>query len=74
MAEGGTFFFDEVAELLPSLQAKLLRIIEARGFDRVGGTKAIERLAQLLLELDGPVHAGSRVICGTGRSVLQWRT
>ncbi len=42
LADGGTFFLDEVAELEPRLQAKLLRVIQERAFERVGGTQTIE--------------------------------
>jgi DNA-binding NtrC family response regulator len=42
LADGGTFFLDEIAELKPELQAKLLRVVEERRFERVGGVRAIE--------------------------------
>ncbi len=42
LADGGTLFLDEVAELKTELQAKLLRVIEERSFERVGGTRIIE--------------------------------
>ena len=42
LADGGTFFLDEVGELKPSLQAKLLRVLEERSFERLGGSQLIE--------------------------------
>ncbi len=42
IADTGTLFLDEVAEMMPSLQAKLLKVIEEGEFFRVGGTKPIK--------------------------------
>jgi DNA-binding NtrC family response regulator len=42
MASGGTLYFDQIHDLHPSLQAKLLRVVEERSFERVGGTRSIE--------------------------------
>lgn len=42
LADGGTVFLDEVGELTLSCQAKLLRLLEERCFERVGGTSSIE--------------------------------
>ena len=42
LAGGGTIFMDEIGDMSPSLQAKLLRSLEAKTFKRIGGTKDIE--------------------------------
>ena len=41
-ADGGTIFLDEIGELAPALQAKLLRVLQEREFERVGGTRTIK--------------------------------
>jgi two-component system, NtrC family, response regulator AtoC len=40
-ADGGTIFLDEIGDMEPGMQAKLLRVLEERAFRRVGGTKEI---------------------------------
>jgi two-component system response regulator FlrC len=42
LAEGGTFFLDEIGEMPSALQAKLLRVLEDRRYERVGGSRTIE--------------------------------
>jgi two-component system response regulator FlrC len=42
LADGGTLLLDEVGELPPGLQAKLLRVLQEQSFERVGGTRAIQ--------------------------------
>jgi transcriptional regulator with GAF, ATPase, and Fis domain len=53
VADGGTVFLDEVGELAPVLQSKLLRALELREFERVGGTR--------------PVRVDIRLISATNR-------
>jgi DNA-binding NtrC family response regulator len=42
MAVGGTVYFDQIQDLAPAMQAKLLRVVEERRFERVGGTRTID--------------------------------
>jgi len=56
-ASGGTIFLDEIGELQPSLQAKLLRVIQECEFTPLGGTQ--------------PVKLRSRIVCATNRNLMQ---
>jgi len=42
IASGGTLFLDEIAEMSPQLQVKILRVLQEREFERVGGVKTIK--------------------------------
>ncbi len=42
MAHGGTIFLDEIAEMSPHLQVKLLRVLQEQEFERLGGTRTIK--------------------------------
>jgi two-component system response regulator FlrC len=42
LADGGTFFLDEIGELKPGLEAKLLRVLQEKRFERVGGSRTLE--------------------------------
>ena len=57
IAEGGTLFLDEISELAPGMQAKLLRALQEREFDPVGGTR--------------PVKMNVRVIAATNRNLAE---
>lgn len=48
MAEGGTVFLDEIGEMAPNLQAKLLRVLQQRTFERVGGTRTMRLDVRLI--------------------------
>jgi Nif-specific regulatory protein len=62
VAEGGTVFLDEIGELAPLLQAKLLRVLQEREFERVGGTRTIKLNVRLITatnrDLETEVKAG----------------
>lgn len=48
MAEGGTLFLDEIGEMTMAMQVKLLRVLEERVFERVGGGKTIEANVRII--------------------------
>src|SRR5512136_1944962 len=48
LADGGTLFLDEIGDIPPPLQIKLLRVLQQKEFERVGGTKTIKVDVRLL--------------------------
>jgi len=62
MAQGGTIVLDEVAALGPGLQAKLLRVLEERTFERLGGTETLRMDSRVMAltntDLSAAVTAG----------------
>jgi DNA-binding NtrC family response regulator len=55
MANGGTIFLDEIGEMSPALQVKLLRVLQEQRFERVGGTKT--------------VHVDVRILAATNKNL-----
>ena len=60
MAEGGTIFLDEIGELSPALQSKLLRVLQERTFERVGGTETIVGNFRVLAATNRDLEASVR--------------
>jgi transcriptional regulator with GAF, ATPase, and Fis domain len=56
-AAGGTLFLDEIAEMSPLVQAKLLRVLQEKEFQRVGGTRTL--------------RADVRIIAATNRDLIE---
>jgi Nif-specific regulatory protein len=57
VAEDGTILLDEIGELAPTLQAKLLRVLQQREFERVGGTRPLKLHARVLAATNKDLEA-----------------
>src|SRR5947207_3800825 len=54
-ADGGTLFLDEIGDLAPAAQAKILRILQERSFERVGGNQTVRTRARVLAATNQPL-------------------
>src|SRR5262245_20153803 len=71
LADGGTVFLDEVGELSPALQAKLLRVLQEHAFERVGGTRTLQVDIRVLAATNRNLPRA--VMAGTFREDLFFR-
>src|SRR5690606_37887823 len=57
LADGGSIFLDEIGEMSPAMQSKLLRVVQEKEFERVGGTQTIK--------------VDVRIIAATNRNLME---
>ena len=70
-ADGGTIFLDEIGDLSPTLQVKLLRVLQERAFERVGGNKTLSVDVRVLAATHRDLEQAMRD--GTFREDLYYR-
>ena len=71
VADGGTLFVDEIAEMSPGMQAKMLRVLEDRRYRRVGGTQEIQANVRVIAATNKDLEQEQRI--GRFREDLYYR-
>ena len=71
LAGNGTLFLDEIGELKPALQVKLLRVLEQKEFERVGGSSPIKLFARVIAATNQDLDKA--LACGSFREDLYYR-
>jgi Nif-specific regulatory protein len=71
LAQGGTLFLDEIGDLPPAIQVKLLRVLQEREFERLGGTETVQVDVRLIAATNSPLEEA--IANGSLREDLYYR-